>query len=71
VDPTDERNQGAALTAAILVVATIVVGQLWGLTIALESWLDHKTGAVNWILGFEALSFAVALGVLFVAPKGR
>jgi hypothetical protein len=71
IDPADERNQGTALTAAILVVATIVIGQLWGLTVALESWLDHHTSVVNWILAFQVGSFLVALGIWFAVPKGR
>jgi hypothetical protein len=71
VEPADERNQGVALTAAIMLTATIVVGQLWGLTVALESWLNHETNIVNWIVGFEALSFAVALAVWSASPKGR
>ena len=32
------------LAGRIALVATIVVGQLWGLTVALNAWHDRRTG---------------------------
>lgn len=58
-----------ASNARIGVVATIVVGQLWALTIALDRWFS---GEAVWLLvGFEALSFAIALAVWLAAPNDR
>lgn len=57
------------LNARIGIVATIVVGQLWALTIALNQWFS---GGQVWLLvGFEALSFAVALAVWLAASSDR
>jgi hypothetical protein len=44
------------LAGRIAIVATIVVGQLWGLTVALNAWLDHRMDQVWLLLGFQLLS---------------
>ena len=59
------------LNARIAIVATVVVGQLWGLMVALNAWLDHDTGQVLLLLGFQVLSFAVAAAVWLAAPRDR
>ncbi|HXF71053.1 MAG TPA: hypothetical protein VNO79_00395 [Actinomycetota bacterium] len=59
------------LHARIAVVATVVLGQLWGLTVALDSWLRGEVRPVWWLLGFQALSFLVALTVWLTAPRGQ
>jgi hypothetical protein len=58
------------LHARIALVATVILGQLWGLTIALNAWLEGDTGQVWWLLAFEALSFVVALTV-WLASRGE
>ncbi|HWO71667.1 MAG TPA: hypothetical protein VNP94_13105 [Actinomycetota bacterium] len=62
--------RAAALGARIAIVATVVLGQLWGLTVALDAWLRGEPGQVWWLLGFQALSFLVALGVWLTTPRG-
>lgn len=60
---------GPASNARIGVAATIVVGQLWALTVALNQWFS---GGTVWVLvGFEALSFAITLTVWLAAPDDR
>jgi hypothetical protein len=59
------------LNARIAIVATIVVGQLWGLMVALNAWLEHDNGQVVALLGFQLLSFAVAVTVWRAAPRDR
>jgi hypothetical protein len=59
------------LNARIAIVATIVVGQLWGLMVALNAWLDHHTGQVLLLLGFQLLSFAAAVAVWLAGPRDR
>ena len=49
------------LNARIAIVATVVVGQLWGLTVALNAWLEHRMGQVWLLLAFQVLSFALAV----------
>jgi hypothetical protein len=66
-----EPDRAAMLNARIAIVATIVVGQLWGLMVALNAWLDHRTGQVWLLLGFQLLSLAVAVAVWQAAPRDR
>jgi hypothetical protein len=53
------------------IVATIVVGQLWALTVALDAWLEGDEAAARWIVVFQAASFVVALLVWRATPRGR
>ena len=69
VDRDPDRT--SMLNARIAIVATIVVGQLWGLVVALNAWLDHRMGQVLLLLGFQVLSFAVAVAVWQAAPADR
>jgi hypothetical protein len=57
------------LHARIAIVATIVVGQLWGLTVALNRYFEHESVAA--LLVFQAVSFLVALIVWLAAPGER
>jgi hypothetical protein len=66
-----EPDRAAMLNARIAIVATIVVGQLWGLMVALNAWLEHRGGQVAALLGFQLLSFAVAVAVWQAAPRDR
>ena len=66
-----EPDRASMLNARIALVATVVVGQLWGLMVALNAWLDHRTGQVLLLLGFQVLSFAVAAAVWLAAPRDR
>jgi len=54
------------LHARIAIVATLVVGQLWGLTVALDRYFEHRTVAV--LVVFEFTSFLIALAVWLAAP---
>jgi hypothetical protein len=71
VEPNDERMYGIPMAASIGIVATVLVGQLWGLTVALDAWHRHDTTQVLWILLFQFLSFGVALALWIITPKGR
>ena len=66
-----EPDRASMLNARIAIVATIVVGQLWGLMVALNAWLDHHTGQVVLLLGFQLLSFAAAVAVWLAGPRDR
>ncbi len=68
-DARPERS--AILNARIAIVATIVVGQLWGLTVALDAWFEGEMAQVWWLLGFQALSFVVAGAVWLSGPRGE
>jgi hypothetical protein len=64
-----ERSAQVASNAAIVLVATIVVGQLWALTVALDAWLGGDEGIVRWILAFQVTSFAVSVAVWTAATR--
>jgi hypothetical protein len=49
------------LYARIAIVATIVVGQLWALTVMLDSWQEGDDTQTWLLLAFQAVSFAFAL----------
>jgi hypothetical protein len=66
-----EPDRASMLNARIAIVATIVVGQLWGLMVALNAWLDDRRGQVVLLLGFQLLSFAAAVAVWQAAPRDR
>jgi hypothetical protein len=66
-----EPDRATMLNARIAIVATVVVGQLWGLMVALNAWLDHRTGQVWLLLGFQVLSFVIAATVWLVGPRDR
>jgi hypothetical protein len=66
-----EPDRASMLNARIAIVATIVVGQLWGLMVALNAWLDHHIGQVVLLLVFQLLSFALAVAVWQAGPRDR
>jgi hypothetical protein len=66
-----EPDRASMLNARIAIVATVVVGQLWGLVVALNAWHDHNTGQVWLLLGFQVLSFAIAAAVWLAGPRDR
>ena len=55
------RQVIAALNFRIVVLAAIVVVQLWGLAAALQASLAGHGAEVAWVLGFELLAVAAAL----------
>ena len=66
---TDEGLKAGVVTRTII-VATIVLGQLWALTVALEAYLLGEDAQAWWLAGFSWLSFAVAAGLVWLeAPR--
>lgn len=64
-----ERGAVAAEIARITIVLTIVLGQLWAITVALEAYLLDRP-AHAWVLaGYSILSFLLALWLTVVAPR--
>jgi hypothetical protein len=59
------------LSARIAIVATIVVGQLWALTVMLDAWHEDDTTQTWLLLAFEAVSFVLALVVWRAATTDR
>jgi hypothetical protein len=66
-----DPDRAAMLSGRIVIVATIVVGQLWGLTVLLNSWIERRTDQVWLLLAFQLLSLVVALAVWRATPRDR
>lgn len=64
-----DPERAGMLHARTAIVATIIVGQLWGLSVALNRYFEHES--IVPLLVFEALSFLVALAVWLAAPGER
>lgn len=66
-----DPERAAIVIARIALVAMVVVGQLWALTVALNAYFEERMAIVWWLVAFEAISFAVALGIWLMARGDR
>ena len=64
-----EPERSAVLTARVLLACTVVIGQLWALTVATDAWMAGHTATAWWCTGFSALSFLVVLAVWWTSPR--
>ena len=71
--PAEDTEEGArtALVTRIIIVGTIVLGQLWALTVALEAYLLGETAQAWWLAAFSVISFGVALLLVRLDPASR
>ncbi|WP_328944210.1 hypothetical protein OG259_24455 [Streptomyces sp. NBC_00250] len=66
-----EPERSSKLTARLTLALTVVIGQLWGLTIVVDEWMAGDTGTAWWGAGFLCLSFLVVLGLWLIDPEDR
>ncbi|MFG2643599.1 hypothetical protein ACGFYP_21820 [Streptomyces sp. NPDC048370] len=66
-----EPERSSKLSARLALALTVVIGQLWGLTILVDEWMAGNTGTAWWGAGFLVLSFLVVLGLWLLDPKDR
>ncbi|WP_371653212.1 MULTISPECIES: hypothetical protein [unclassified Streptomyces] len=66
-----EPERSSKLTARLALAITVVVGQLWGLSVIVDEWMKGHTGTAWWGTGFLGLSFLVVLGLWLLDPKDR
>lgn len=59
----DFRTEAATLNRRIVLVGSVVVAELWALTAAIEAWAEGRTAVLVWILGFQLVSFLLALSI--------
>jgi len=57
---TTYRAEAAQLDRRIVLVATIVMAELWALTTAIEAWAEGAT--LSGIMMFQLVGFVLALG---------
>ena len=53
----------------IALVAAVVVGELWALNAAIEAWSQSNVSVLGWIIGFQAVSFLLALRLSTATPR--
>lgn len=72
-NPAEETDEGlrAALTTRIVIVLTIILGQLWALTVGLEAFLEGHVGQAWLLAAFSLISFLVALALVRLEPPSR
>lgn len=61
----------AALRLRIVIVAAIVLGELWALSAAVDAWMGADAAALGPILVFQLLSFTAAVTVWLAAPEAE
>ncbi|MFG2870750.1 hypothetical protein [Streptomyces sp. NPDC048338] len=66
-----EPERSSKLSARLTLALTVVIGQLWGLTVVVDEWMAGDTGTAWWGAGFLVLSFLVVLGLWLIDPKDR
>ncbi|MFD9790380.1 hypothetical protein ACFWXK_05450 [Streptomyces sp. NPDC059070] len=66
-----EPERSSKLTARLALAITVVVGQLWGLSVVVDEWMKGHTGTAWWGTGFLGLSFLVVLGLWLLDPEDR
>ena len=68
---TGDRSARRSCWRWTTIVATVVVGQLWGLTVALNAYFEERMTTVWWLLVFQCVSFLLALVVWLIVPDDR
>lgn len=66
-----EANARSGLVTRIIIALTIVLGQLWALTVALEAYLLGHTDQAWLLAAFSLVSFAVVGALVVVEPAQR
>ena len=71
--PSTDTEEGArtGLVTRIIIALTIVLGQLWALTVALEAYLLGHVGQAWLLTGFSVVSFAIVLALVVLEPAPR
>jgi len=71
--PTVETEEGArtALVTRIIIVVTVVLGQLWALTVALEAHLSGHTRQAWGLALFSIVSYVVVAALVLFEPAPR
>ena len=71
--PAEDADEGVRVgeVARTLIVLTVVFGQLWALTVALEEHLSGHTNRAWWLAGFSGASFVLVLVLVRLAAPTR
>ncbi|MGW5943390.1 hypothetical protein ACWIG3_18550 [Streptomyces celluloflavus] len=66
-----EPERSAKLSGRLILAMSVVIGQLWALSIAVDAWMRGDTDSAWWCAGFLVLSFLVVLGLWSIDKKDR
>ncbi|MER5969245.1 hypothetical protein ABT112_05785 [Streptomyces sp. NPDC002055] len=66
-----EPARSSKLSVRLALALTVVMGQLWGLTVAANEWMRGDTRTAQWLAGFLVLSFVVVLVLWLIDPEDR
>lgn len=69
--PDTDHGLQTGLTTRMLIVGTIIFGQLWALTVGLEEYLGGHTERAWWLAGFSVLSFVLSAVLVWLEPPAR
>jgi len=71
--PAEDTDEGlrTQVTTRILIALTIILGQLWALTVALEEYLLGHTGRAWGLAVFSLVSFGLVLALVRLEPPSR
>ncbi|WP_405017531.1 hypothetical protein OHV05_11105 [Kitasatospora sp. NBC_00070] len=64
-----QPERSAILTARLVLAITVVIGQLWALTVATDAWMRGETTVAWWCTGLSAASFLVVLLAWRISPR--
>ncbi|GAA2793673.1 hypothetical protein GCM10010441_18650 [Kitasatospora paracochleata] len=69
---TDQQpERSAALSARVALAVTVVIGQLWALTVATDAWMKGSTDTAWWCTGFSVASFLVVVLAWRISRQDR
>ncbi|MET9290424.1 hypothetical protein [Streptomyces sp. NPDC003077] len=66
-----EPERSAKLSARLALVMSVVIGQLWALTVEVNAWMQGHTDTAWWCTAFLVLSFLVVLGLWAIDKRDR
>jgi hypothetical protein len=58
-----DPERSSMLSGRTVIVASILIGQLWALAIGVDQWMSGHTGPARWLAAFSTASFLVALAL--------
>jgi hypothetical protein len=66
-----EPERASKLSARLVLAFSVLAGQLWGLTVVVNAWMEGQVGTAWWGAAFLVLSFLVVLGLWWLDPRDR
>lgn len=66
-----EEGMRTALVTRIIIAVTVILGQLWALTVALEAYLSDRPAQAWWLALFSIVSFAIVAALVLIEPAAR